>query len=313
MRIHLMASLGLLATLISEGNPSLATETSNPIISFVLGDSIELLFGEDFDHDLSPGNSFDSSKLVEIIDDESAFQETEDQIPRTMAIAMQQYQASRNVSREVPLFDGKTLNGWTMLDGQPITRGWKVVDGMIRLDPKDREQHQRRVGHIVTLREFGDFQLSFEWKIFKGGNSGLKYRVRDYSGKIRGCEYQIIDDPNYHKPLSHRTRAGSIYDLYEPNQEKRLLPVGQFNTSRIVVWKNQIQHWLNGRLIVSATVGNQDWQDRVAGSKFSELKDFGQNRRGKIMLTDHGSEIWFRNIQFVTLPMDNEEPESTGP
>ena len=87
------------------------------------------------------------------------------------------------------LFNGKTLDNWSTLDGAPISRGWRIVDDMVYLQPT-----KPRAGHIISRREFGDFRLSFEWKIAPGGNSGLKYRVRDYGGKIRGCEYQIIDD-----------------------------------------------------------------------------------------------------------------------
>ncbi|MEX0611707.1 MAG: DUF1080 domain-containing protein [Pirellulales bacterium] len=199
---------------------------------------------------------------------------------------------------EMLLFDGKTLDGWTTLDGRPIMKGWEVVNGMIRLDPR-----QGRAGHIITRREFGDFKLSFEWKIAAGGNSGLKYRVRSHSGKLYGCEYQLLDDDGYGKKFSARQSAGALYDLYEPNNEKQLLPAGQFNSSRIVVQGNKIQHWLNGRLIVSATVGDDDWRSRVAASKFADLNEFGQNSYGRIMLTDHGSEVWFRNFEFEPLSM----------
>ena len=198
---------------------------------------------------------------------------------------------------EVSLFDGKTLQGWTTIDGQPITRGWEVVDGMIRLNPS-----KGRSGPIITTKEFGDFRLSFEWKIASGGNSGLKYRVRKYSDKWYGCEYQILDDSGHRQGTSPRHSTGALYDLYEPSKEKRVLPAGKFNSSKIVVEDNKIQHWLNGRLILKATVGDRDWRKRVAASKFCDLKDFGQNRRGRIMLTDHGSEVWFRNFKLELLP-----------
>ncbi len=208
------------------------------------------------------------------------------------------------IAQEQPLFNGKNLQGWTLNHGQPITAGWEVIDGMIHLDPKEHDQEEQRFGSILTERDFEDFDLSFEWKIAKGGNSGLKYSVREYAGDTRGFEYQICDDQNYPKQLTPRTSAGSLYDLYEPNQEKHLLPVGEFNKSRIVVQGNHIQHWLNGRLIVSATIGSKDWKNRVAKSKFADLKGFGTNRRGKIMLTDHGSEVWYRNLNLFESSTD---------
>ncbi len=198
---------------------------------------------------------------------------------------------------DAPLFDGATLQGWTTLDGRPIRAGWEVVDGMIRLDPS-----QAHAGHIITAGEFGDFILSFEWKIAPRGNSGVKYRVRSYSGKWYGCEYQILDDHGYRKDPSSRHSTGALYDLYEPNREKHLRPAGEFNSGRIVVRGDTIQHWLNGRLVVSATVGDDDWRARVAASKFVELQRFGENHYGKIMLTDHGSEVWYCHLKLERLP-----------
>src|SRR5262249_16536781 len=157
---------------------------------------------------------------------------------------------------------------WTTLEGKPITDGWEVVDGMIHLKPSRKPS-----GHIVTEREFGDFDLSFEWKISAGGNSGLKYRVRDYDGKALGREYQIVEAVKCRKRVTPRTSAGALYDLFEPNRAKHLNPPREFNLARVVVRDNSIEHWLNGRLIVSAKIGSDDWKLRVAQSKFSGLKD----------------------------------------
>ena len=197
---------------------------------------------------------------------------------------------------ECSLFDGNTLDGWTMSDGKPITRGWEVVDGMIHL-----KKEGKRAGHIVTERSFGDFCLSFEWAIAERGNSGLKYRVRKFNNRALGCEYQIYDDGG--RTLSSKQSAASLYALYEPNEEKQLKPVGEFNSAQIIVQGNTIEHWLNSHKIVTATVGDDDWDQRIAQSKFSDVEGFGRNRFGKIMLTDHGSEVWYRNIEFELLPI----------
>ena len=194
------------------------------------------------------------------------------------------------------LFDGRTFHGWTMLDGKPVKEGWEIIDGMIHL-----KSSHRRAGDIVTEREYGDLDLSFEWKVAPGGNSGLKYRVRQYDGKARGCEYQIIDDAKYHNRITPRTSAGALYDLFEPNQQKHLNQAGEFNSARVMIRGNRVQHWLNGRLIVSVEIGSEEWKSRVAQSKFSDLKDFAMNPRGKLMLTDHGSEVWFRNVELHPL------------
>ena len=189
-------------------------------------------------------------------------------------------------------FDGKSLAGWTTLDGKPVTQGWEVVDGTIHL-----KKEGKRTGHIVTAQEFGDFSLEFEWKIAPRGNSGIKYRVRNYGGKVLGCEYQIYDDGAARK-VATKNSSGSLYDLYEPSDAKYLKPAGEYNTARIVVRGNKIEHWLNGHRIVSTTVGDEEWRKRVRASKFSDVPDFSLNNRGKIMLTDHGSEVWYRNFVF---------------
>lgn len=189
-------------------------------------------------------------------------------------------------------FDGKSLSAWTMIDGKPVTSGWEVVDGMIHL-----RKDGKGSGHIITAKEFGDFELAFEWKIAPGGNSGLKYRVRSYGNKILGCEYQIYDDDSKKKMLP-RNSAGALYDLYEPNSSKQLKPAGEWNQAKIVVRGNQIEHWLNEKQVVKATVGDSEWQKRISESKFSEYAEFSQQARGKLMLTDHGSEVWYRNFVF---------------
>lgn len=192
------------------------------------------------------------------------------------------------------MFDGHTLQGWTNLDGGPVGEGWEVVDGMIHL-----KALQQRSGSIVTAREFGDMDLSFDWKIAPNGNSGLKYRVRKYGERTLGCEYQIYDDKSKREPISPRQSAGALYGLFEPNQNKQLHPAGEFNTARIVIHGDDVQHWLNGKLVVAVTIGSEEWKKRVADSKFNEYEGFARNRRGKIMLTDHGGEVWFRNIKLL--------------
>ena len=189
-------------------------------------------------------------------------------------------------------FDGKSLSAWTTIDGKPVTAGWEVVDGMIHL-----KKDGKGSGHILTANEFGDFTLAFEWKIAPGGNSGLKYRVRSYGNKLLGCEYQVYDDEGK-KKMQPRNSAGSLYDLYEPNSAKQLKPAGEWNQAEIVVRGNRIEHWLNGLQVVTATVGDAEWQKRISESKFSEYAEFSQQPRGKLMLTDHGSEVWYRNFAF---------------
>lgn len=195
------------------------------------------------------------------------------------------------------LFDGQTLNGWTTMDGQPVTQGWEVVDGMIHLPASDE-----RSGNIITARDIGNFTLSFDFKIAPGGNSGIKYRVQDINGKMLGCEYQIFDDDHPTKSIAAKNSTGSLYDVYPPVDNKSLNPAGEWNSAKIVVQDYWIEHWLNGQLILKVLVGSHEWHCRIADSKFDDDPGFGQNRFGRLMLTDHGSEVWYRIHEFEELP-----------
>jgi hypothetical protein len=191
----------------------------------------------------------------------------------------------------IPLFDGSSMSGWTTPEGQPVARGaWAVSDGAIHLNVS-----KGRGGNVITDREFGDFELVFEWKIASRANSGIKYRVKDFQGQLLGCEYQMIDDQGYGHLRPAQTTA-ALYDVYEPMAHEPLKPPGQYNRGTIIVCGNCIEHYLNGRLVVSAVVGSDEWRRRIAASKFNDVAGFGENRSGRIMLTDHGDEIWFRNI-----------------
>jgi len=201
----------------------------------------------------------------------------------------------------ISLFDGKTLDGWVTLDGKPITKGWEVVDGVIHLKiEKDRP------GHIRTTRTFENFELEFEWRVAEGGNSGVKYLVKESQSDLGlryfGCEYQLLDDDNHKNGRTPTKTAGALYELYAPLPDfKRLRPLGEFNHSRIVVDNGRIEHWLNGRRILKATIGSKDWQAKIDDSKFSSVKDFASGP-GAIMLQEHLSEAWFRKILLTPLP-----------
>jgi hypothetical protein len=196
-------------------------------------------------------------------------------------------------------------DAWMMVDGSPPKSGWEFGDGTIYLSMKDG-----RSGHLVTKDEYLDFDLEFEWKIAKNGNSGIKFMVQRYEDRVLGLEYQIYDDCGTH-PVPPKNSTGSLYDLYEPNESKRLRPAGEWNQSRIVVVGNRIEHWLNGALIVTAQVGSDEWNDRLAQSKFSDVEGFCVNRKGRLMLTDHGSEVWYK-LTSLKIPATAPEGQSSG-
>ncbi len=201
----------------------------------------------------------------------------------------------------IVLFDGKTLQGWTDSTGNLPSDGWEVSEGAI---------HRRaRAGDLLTARKFDNFDLQFEWKITRSGNSGLKYRTtRGKNKRIYGCEYQLLDDANHVNGLKPTTRAGALYDLYAPDESvKELRPVGEYNSSRVVARGSRIEHWLNGRKILAFDTNSDDWNARIAKSKFRTIKDFASAKPGPILLQDHGNEVWFRNI--VIQPLSSQVAE----
>jgi hypothetical protein len=200
----------------------------------------------------------------------------------------------------IQLFDGKSLVGWTTAAGEPVKNGWIVEDGML--------VRNGRGGSIYTAEEYGDFELSFEWKIARRGNSGVKYRVAFYPKGVYGnpgwlgCEYQLFDDVGRNaEPLYS---SGAIYGLYAPSADKVLRPVGEFNDARIVVLGTKLEHWLNGVKVVEADTASEDWKQRIAASKFGDVAGFFRNPKGRIELQDHGSRVWFRKIELR--PLDTE-------
>ena len=193
---------------------------------------------------------------------------------------------------EVSLFDGETLNGWVTGDGEPVTEGWDVSEGAIHRASKG--------GHIYFEQEFGSFELRFEWKIVEKTNSGLKYRVAKYGKQWLGCEFQIYDEQNS-RALPSKGSTGSLYALYAPNEDKSVQPIGTYNTSRIVVRGTQFEHWLNGKRIVVADTASAEWYKRVRQSKFHKYDGFARNPLGRLMLQDHGGEVWFRGIVLTPL------------
>jgi hypothetical protein len=194
------------------------------------------------------------------------------------------------------LFDGKTFNGWRGFKMAGAPKGWRITkNGELYFKSKGG-------GDIMTVDEFEDFELQLEWKISKGGNSGIFFGVTEddeYSWKT-GPEMQVLDNARHEDGLDPKTSAGSNYALHAPTRDVTR-PAGEYNEARIVVKGTHIEHWLNGVKIVEYEIGSPDWQALVAASKFKETPKYGRNRKGHIVLQDHGDKVWYRKIKIRTL------------
>jgi len=187
---------------------------------------------------------------------------------------------------------------WQTADGKPVSDAWQFKDGEITL-AKPREG-----GSIVTQPMPPNFELSWKWKIEKGVNSGLKYRVRRFgqqlfSNKLLGIEYQIIDSQ---PDSTSKSSTASIYDLVEPQKEKTLNPPGEWNHSKVIAVGDRIEHHLNGDPVASASTTGPSWETTIALSKFYGSVDFGRPETGdRFMLTDHGGKVTYKDFQFSAL------------
>ncbi len=192
------------------------------------------------------------------------------------------------------LFDGKSLTGWTAVDGKAPGSGWKVVEGTLHLEGKG--------GNILSTEEFSSFELEWDWKINTKGNNGIKYWVTQVGGKEwLGIEYQMIDDGGHAdgKPGSNHATA-SIYDIKAAAADKPLKPAGEWNQSRIIIKEGKIQHFLNGVVVVEADTASDEWKRLLSASKFRNKAGFAPGK-GKIMLTDHADPVWYKNIRIRRL------------
>ena len=223
------------------------------------------------------------------------------------------------------LFDGRTLAGWRGVGYDTVPTGhWVVVDGAIKKIasgnvPRVADGRPLVGGDLMTVDSFADFELSWEWKVTPGANSGVKYNVSETLSLAQGgagtsggpthsalgFEYQMLDDDRHEDGKLPTHRSAALYDLIAPNEQRvgaqhaapLLHPVGEWNRSRIVVRGDHGEHWLNGQKVVEFELGTAHMDSLLAASKYRSIPGFGDKRRGHVVLQDHGDEVYFRNIK----------------
>ncbi|MGE5102042.1 MAG: DUF1080 domain-containing protein [Deltaproteobacteria bacterium] len=194
------------------------------------------------------------------------------------------------------LFDGKTLSAWRGYKSNDLPAGWRVVDGII--------VKEKGADDIITRDQFADFELDLDWKIAKGGNSGIFYRGTEEYDHIywSGPEYQLLDDANAPDGQNRLTSAAAAYALYAPPAGV-VKPFDEWNTTRIIVNGAHVEHWLNGQKVVEYELWSPDWKAKVAASKFAAYPNYGMAKRGYIGIQgDHPGTLSLRNIRIRELP-----------
>ncbi|MBE7171202.1 MAG: DUF1080 domain-containing protein [Williamsia sp.] len=199
------------------------------------------------------------------------------------------------------LFDGKTSGGWKSANKEGFPeKGWKIENGTISIVPKGGG------GDIVSQKEYGDFELSADFKVTEGANSGIKYYVAmlpsSPNGKpsALGLEYQVIDDerhPDAKLGKNGDRRLSSLYDLIPAGSGKKVKPVGEWNNAHIIAKGSHVEHWLNGVKVLEYDRNSDAFKKLIAESKYKDIPGFGLNAKGRILLQDHGDEVYFKNVK----------------
>ena len=207
------------------------------------------------------------------------------------------------------LFDGSSTGGWRNYKKDGVSDGWKIIDGALTRVAKG-------AGDIITDKKFRSFELSLEYKISKGGNSGVMFHVLEGSGPPwhTGPEIQVQDNVDGHDPQ----KAGWLYQLYQPAAprwatDKSVVdttrPAGDWNQLYIRINKNDCEVCMNGVRYYKFRLGDKDWDNRVAKSKFAKFDGFGKAGEGHICLQDHGNEVAYRNIKIREIGDDGSVPQ----
>jgi hypothetical protein len=203
------------------------------------------------------------------------------------------------------LFDGQSLDQWKGYTKQNVGSSWQIEEGVLRLKVEGGSMDGN---DIITKEQFSNFIFQTDFKLSKGTNSGIFYFVKEVDGEpiwLNAPEYQLIDDEGYIASsgveLTKRHLTGDNYDLHASSEGKKLNPVGEWNTAKIVVNNGRVEHYLNGEKTVEYNVNSEEWAKLVAESKFSTYASYGKTNPGHIGLQDHGQEIAFRNIKIKKL------------
>ncbi|MEC8367271.1 MAG: DUF1080 domain-containing protein [Bacteroidota bacterium] len=207
------------------------------------------------------------------------------------------------------MFDGKTTDGWRGYNNETMPKKWEVINGELTFNTELKLEKDWDGGNdiIYYKEQFENFELYLEWKLPKGGNSGVFYHVQEGYDAPHNIspEYQILDDDGWEEinnaKLKNWQKAGANYGMHEPNISKKLNPSGQWNSSRIIHDNNKVEHWLNGKIILSFFKDSDDWNKKRNSEIFRDKTDYGKFKKGYIALQDHDTPIWFRNIRIKKL------------
>ncbi|PCJ96954.1 MAG: glycosyl hydrolase [Flavobacteriaceae bacterium] len=186
---------------------------------------------------------------------------------------------------------------WRGYNQESLPGNWKIADGVIECFGEAGDVG----GDIISMKQYDNFELSLEWKISEGGNSGVFYHVVEdtiyHSPYQTAPEYQILDDVGFPHPLEDWQKTGANYAMHLANDKKVLKPVGEWNTTKIIFDNGKVEHWLNGEKIVAFDKYTDDWKAKRNSGKWNDYPDYGNTNSGYLALQDHGAGVWFRDVK----------------
>jgi hypothetical protein len=209
----------------------------------------------------------------------------------------------------ITLFDGKSTDGWRKYDSTAFpSKGWDIQDGALHCKGSGSgEAGGPGGGDIIYDKKFSNFELSFEWKISEGGNSGVFILAQEIPNEPiwkTGLEFQVLDNerhPDAQLGVNGDRKAASLYDLIPANPQNTK-PAGEWNQAGILCYQGTVVFKQNGANVVEFHLWTEDWKKLIENSKFKDFPGF-QNpaHEGYIGLQDHGNDVWFRNIKIKEL------------